>query len=640
MKSPTVATRKLWSLFPVILGLGLALLCAVRLRAQPVEVQPPPSSRYLLVVDISLAMDARARNTLKTLEDLLKSDMGGQIKAGDSLGLWTFNSSLYAGRFPLQRWLPNERNAITEHVLTFLKQQKREKAADLEPVMGAMERLIKDSQLITIVLVSAGDSAIHGTPFDDRINDFWQRWQEKQKSARMPFVLVLRARNGEIVDYSLNRPPFPVQMPYLPVEPQIAKPVQRNAPEVARPPQAAAVPPLIISGNKAKPLHPPKVEEEPPVKTQAAASAAQDNIGSKEAPASVPAALSEPRAVKPEIAPAKVEIPVTAPATPPKPAEAVKGEEPRLPADEIAKATPPPALPEPAAVAATLLTFVNGSDTPAGMPALPAVPEAKPVQASAPVQPPAPNQSLPPAAAPATPVESAAKKEIALAPAPVQVLPPAKPAESTPAPAPKTENAKTPEPLPAVAALAAPATPAPASSATLEAAKPPETTPVASSPAQQAAAPSQPLPPKPSAPAPESPKPAPAPAAKAEPAPAPAPPSSSSIHPPAASVPAPTQNLATVAVKATALPAKPPQPATPPAPPRAVPAAPVSPPPPDVQAAVVVPPGTFLSQNAAWLAGIALLAAAIGFGLMSLRRTRSRTDASLITRSLDRHKRK
>ena len=32
--------------------------------------------------------------------------MKGQVEAGDTIGLWTFNEELYTGRFPLQTWLP------------------------------------------------------------------------------------------------------------------------------------------------------------------------------------------------------------------------------------------------------------------------------------------------------------------------------------------------------------------------------------------------------------------------------------------------------------------------------------------------------------------------------------------------------
>ena len=333
-KTPAFHWRSGWLLC-------LVLLFAEPLCAQPVAVPPAPSSnRYLLIVDTSGLMDARSRNTLKTVQDLLNSDMNGQMKPGDTLGIWTFSVGLDAGRLPLQRWSTNEQQAITDRVITFLKRQKYEKSADMEKVLIAMKRVIKDSQPITVILVSAGDWPIHGTPFDDRINEFCKQWHGMQQKARMPFVIVLRARNGEITDYSLNRPPSPVQMPSLPGELKMAGAVQRKLPEAARPVQTPTAPPLIVSGKNAKPLHAPKSDKAPPAKPERPASI----------PTAEPAKVEQPKPAAPAVETAKVS---PAPAAPEKPAiEPAKVEQPKpaAPAVETAKAVPAPAATEKPAV--------------------------------------------------------------------------------------------------------------------------------------------------------------------------------------------------------------------------------------------------------------------------------------------------
>ena len=437
-KTPAFHWRSGWLLCFV-------LLFAEPLCAQPVPVPPAPSSnRYLLIVDTSGLMDARSRNTLKTVQDLLDSDMNGQMKPGDTLGIWTFSAGLDAGRLPLQRWSTNEQQAITDRVITFLKRQKYEKSADMEKVLIAMERVIKDSQPITVILVSAGDWPIHGTPFDDRINDFYQQWHGMQQKARMPFVIVLRARNGEITDYSLNRPPSPVQMPALPGEPKMAGAAQRKLPEAALPVQTPTAPPLIVSGKKAKPLHAPKSDKAPPAKP--------------ERPASIPTAES-----------AKIEQP-----------------KPAAPAVETAKAVPAPAAPEKPAA------------------------EPKPVE-----------------------------------PARIRAAIPVTP------PAVKVEEIKVPDHKPA-----------------------------AIPPAPLAVAPAIPVP-----------------EIRTEPAAPPVPPRES------ATVPSVTLS-------------------------------------PSAETAAAVPPGTFLSHKSVWSVGLVLAGVAIGFGLLTLSRSRATPHASLITRSLDREKRR
>ena len=78
-----------------------------------------------------------------------------------------------------------------------------------------MGRVISDSKLLTVILISSGDWKIRGTPFDDRINGSYQQWRDQQQKARMPFVTVLRARNGQVGDYAVNTPPWPLQVPRL-----------------------------------------------------------------------------------------------------------------------------------------------------------------------------------------------------------------------------------------------------------------------------------------------------------------------------------------------------------------------------------------------------------------------------------------
>ena len=47
-------------------------------------------------------MQPRAGAVLKAVQDLLASGLSGQLRRGDSLGVWTFNEELSAGRFPLR----------------------------------------------------------------------------------------------------------------------------------------------------------------------------------------------------------------------------------------------------------------------------------------------------------------------------------------------------------------------------------------------------------------------------------------------------------------------------------------------------------------------------------------------------------
>ena len=274
------------------------LALALTMGVSPLAGEPAvSSSRYLLVVNTSRSMRNRSRAMLQTVQDLLNSGMQGQLSGGETLGVWTFNEDLYTGRFPLQVWAPQEQKAIARRILGFLKAQACEKQPSLDKVVPAIQDVVKESDLITVILISAGDAKIHGTPFDDPINDYYARWHNEQQAGRVPLVTILRARNGKMLRCSVRPAAGPMEFPPLP--PPEAGAVRTGPPAAARPapappPQSVPpqmAPPLILSGRK---LHPettqPPNTEAPVVRT--------------EPPAAVPPAPAPPpQSVPPQTTP-------------------------------------------------------------------------------------------------------------------------------------------------------------------------------------------------------------------------------------------------------------------------------------------------------------------------------------------------
>lgn len=212
----------------------------------------PSANRYLLILETSHTMRGRADGVRIAVQDLLMSSMGGQLQPGDTLGFWTYNDELHAGQFPMQVWAPQTKSAVVARALAFLTKQTYEKQAALEKVLPAMDRLIKSSEFITVILISSGQQPMIGTPFDKQINDLQKRWTPEEQKAHRPFVTVLRAKRGTITGFSVTPAPWPVEFPAFPAETNVAKASLEPA---AKPPasvkaQSPAVPPLIISGKK------------------------------------------------------------------------------------------------------------------------------------------------------------------------------------------------------------------------------------------------------------------------------------------------------------------------------------------------------------------------------------------------------
>ena len=215
------------------------------------------AGRYLFIVDTSFSMHRRAANTRKVVGDFLLSGLNGQLRAGDTIGVWTFNEKLNAGNFPLQRWMPQARQRIAIGVVDFLQRQRYEKPTQIDKALAPMMRVVKDSDKITVLLISDGDDKVSGTPFDHEINEAFKLNYSAQRKANMPFVTVLRAQKGEFIGVKVSMPPWPVEFPEFPAEPPVARsPISQEKPKpeaskVERPPPTG--PSLIVIGKKPEP---------------------------------------------------------------------------------------------------------------------------------------------------------------------------------------------------------------------------------------------------------------------------------------------------------------------------------------------------------------------------------------------------
>jgi len=221
-----------------------------------------PSNRWLLIVETSRATQPRMEGVAQTAGNLILSGMNGQVRPGDTLGVWTFDSELHAGEFPLQTLSPQNSKTVAERVALFLAMQKFEKRAGLENILPEMGELITNSQFITVILISSGEERIRGTPFDSEINAQYRALQSQQAAARMPLVTVLRAQRGRITDFVVSAPPAFLEMPALPPELRIVEtptPVEKPAEpkRIETPPPTPKAPPLIVRGKK------PDLEPEP-----------------------------------------------------------------------------------------------------------------------------------------------------------------------------------------------------------------------------------------------------------------------------------------------------------------------------------------------------------------------------------------
>jgi hypothetical protein len=320
--------RGAW-IFAVLLA-GIFLIPT--LRAQPTE--QTVRSRFLFIFGTSSEMKSRVEATQKALDTMLATSVSGQLHSGDSIGVWTFNQDLRPGDFPLQSWDPDDAVKIAASIKNFIGEQHYAKSTRFEALQPLLNRVIVNSERLTVVIFCDGETKISGTPFDAGINQAFQDKLGNQKSAHQPFVIVLRSQLGQYVNCSMGFPPQPVTFsgfPPLPEPPPTPKPT--NVPPPAPSAPVPVVPSLIIIGKKVEseatqpqtaptnppPVNLPPVTNQPPIAPpQAVMLATPTNmpVVASIAPTNAPAASPTNLAVAKIIAPAPANPPAPPPENP------------------------------------------------------------------------------------------------------------------------------------------------------------------------------------------------------------------------------------------------------------------------------------------------------------------------------------
>lgn len=218
---------------------------------------PSEGWRYLIVAETSRSMATKQHAALKALGELIASGMRGEARPGDSLGIWTFNTELRTGEFPLRQWTASNSSEIAENAVKFLKSRPPQQGARLDCAVEPLLQLAAGSAGLTVVLISTGQP-IRGTPFDTELNTVTSRWKSYQDQKNLPFITVLRAQQGRFTDFAVTPLPWPLSWSWRPRQakaiPETSTlPAETKRPRVVQSPKAATIPSLILSGRKSEP---------------------------------------------------------------------------------------------------------------------------------------------------------------------------------------------------------------------------------------------------------------------------------------------------------------------------------------------------------------------------------------------------
>jgi hypothetical protein len=192
------------------------------------------------MIETSRTMTHWSRGVSAAINEILASGLKAEGRAGDTLSVWTFNEDLNTNLCPLMELPLDPRAGFDAQVIKAVQGQAGDKKVSLDNVVSEINALAQQTDFLTVILISAGEADLHGTPFDTRINQSFRKWQDEQKKARMPFVTALRIGHGKYIQCSITPAQWPLEMPPFPRELQFvpAKPAKRLAEPPGRGPKS------------------------------------------------------------------------------------------------------------------------------------------------------------------------------------------------------------------------------------------------------------------------------------------------------------------------------------------------------------------------------------------------------------------
>ena len=239
-----------------------ALLAVLLAASGGKAADAPEPGRFLLLFETSPGLKKNLPALKQTLDALFASNLQHEMQENDDLAVWTVDQELHTGTFPLASWAPAEAETYSARLKDFLGRQKFSPRASLGAVQPLLNRVIKNSERLTVLIFCDEQSRLLGTPYDSGVNEIitnalTRTTVTRTKAEPQMFVLVLRSYQGEYLGCSVNRS-APLNFPKFPPppspkpEPPPIKPPPAIAPVAAPPPVVVQpVPALIIVGTNA-----------------------------------------------------------------------------------------------------------------------------------------------------------------------------------------------------------------------------------------------------------------------------------------------------------------------------------------------------------------------------------------------------
>jgi hypothetical protein len=210
-----------------LLALGCALVFACGLRAETNSAPPRVSAqRFLFVVDTSGSTKKIDAGIRQALFDLIYFGIDGQMKKGDTFGIWTYNDQVTTGKFPMMTWDPEQVLPLASAAGKFLEAQKLSGDSDPMTALGRAASVVRNVKDLNIFLITDGRTPLARTAYDHQVNPVYAQRKREVEKNKKPFITTFVARGGQVTNASVTLAGEPILLP-PPSPPQPKQIVQR-----------------------------------------------------------------------------------------------------------------------------------------------------------------------------------------------------------------------------------------------------------------------------------------------------------------------------------------------------------------------------------------------------------------------------
>jgi hypothetical protein len=149
----------------------------------------------------------------QTLFDLIYLGIDHQIQPRDTFGIWTMNTRIYAGEYPMQVYDPEKLLELASRATFFLKSKKYTGKCEMELCIFSTCSMLSKVKDVNILILTDGSTPMRGTPFDETINLAYKNRAAEQRKTGKPFITTLVLRGGAITQAIVTLPGEDIDLP-------------------------------------------------------------------------------------------------------------------------------------------------------------------------------------------------------------------------------------------------------------------------------------------------------------------------------------------------------------------------------------------------------------------------------------------